>query len=141
MSFLCLYQEMNCIIDISLLQYDEKKQHTLYITGESYMPDELTREELLKKIRESRIINPEHQTFVNSIKEMSEEMDRLMQVDENGWIMLGSRDKESLLEKYMQAGSSLEKFLEKKNEMKQASSQEGGKKTTEEKEQNLQNRL
>ena len=105
------------------------------------MPDELTREELLKKIRESRIINPEHQTFVNSIKELSEEMDRLMQVDENGWIMLGSRDKESLLEKYMQAGSSLEKFLEKKNEMKQASSQEGGKKTTEEKEQNLQNGL
>ena len=76
------------------------------------MPDELTREELLKKIRESRIINPEHQTFVNSIKELSEEMDRLMQVDENGWIMLGSRDKERLLEKYMQAGSSLEKFLE-----------------------------
>ena len=38
------------------------------------MPDELTREELLKKIRESRIINPEHQTFVNSIKELSEEM-------------------------------------------------------------------
>ena len=85
------------------------------------MPDELTREELLKKIRESRIINPKHQTFVNSIKELSEEMDRLMQVDENGWIMLGSRDKERLLEKYMQAGSSLEKFLETSKERNEAS--------------------
>ena len=52
-----------------------------------------------------------------------------------------SKDERKIVQENQRKATEQYVSFEKKNEMKQASSQEGGKKTTEEKEQNLQNGL